>query len=68
MVGELIAKQSNNPFPNKYRMANNEEIIFNRKRTDNTADSFIKWTGFTFNIITPIGYITVNGKKVLTEQ
>lgn len=50
------------------KVISSEDIIINRTRTDNTLDSYIKWNGFTFNIIVPMGYILVNGKKVLTEQ
>lgn len=55
-------------FPAVKKVINNEDIVINRVRTDNTADSYIGWNGFTFNIVVPIGYILVNGKRVLTEQ
>lgn len=55
-------------FPAVKKVINNEDIVINRVRTDNTVDSYIGWNGFTFNIVVPIGYILVNGKRVLTEQ
>lgn len=66
MVGGLIRNLE--LFPAVKKVINNEDIIINRVRTDNTADSYIGWSGFTFNIVVPIGYILVNGKRVLTEQ
>lgn len=55
-------------FPVVEKTINYEDIIINRVRTDGTDNSFIKWDGFCFDIISPIGYVKVNGKKIITES